>query len=67
MLHPQLNEGGLIRVVERLVQRKDADRLIRQIVLPNKCPVVHSVILEHHKNLIHVRVKIFISQKRKNF
>lgn len=67
MLRPQLNEGSLIRVEEQLVQRKDADRLKRQIVLRNKYRVVHSVILEHDKNLVYVKVKIFISQNRKNF
>ncbi|XP_035218927.1 uncharacterized protein LOC118192133 [Stegodyphus dumicola] len=54
-LYPQLDEDGLIRVTTRLIQRDDTNSFKRPIILLSKHPVVHLLILEHHRRLNHAQ------------
>ncbi|XP_035220170.1 uncharacterized protein LOC118193220 [Stegodyphus dumicola] len=66
-LYPQLDEDGLIRVTTRLIQRDYTISFKRPIILPSKHPVVHLLILKHHRILSHAGVQTLMAQLRENF
>ncbi|GFX64232.1 integrase catalytic domain-containing protein [Trichonephila clavipes] len=66
-LKPFLDQFGILRARTKLSFQEDTDNFKFPIILPNKYPVVHLMIMRKHKELVHAGVSIVMNHLRESF
>ena len=66
-LNPFLDEGGIIRLRTRIVERADAGDFAISAVLPSRHPILERLVLSTHVKSCHVGVQGLLSLLREKF